>query len=201
MFKDYDNGLGNYIKSIFSYDVINVDKETAFEMYSKHNNQKKVNFPFISYSMTGDIGLDVDKYNSVIHRVGIVIENNHTTKLVTRNRAIPITHPYTIDLWTQEKDSLNSLQRTFWIAVLDNPIVSVFSKETNLIYRVPLYIEGSSNEIINQAEERAGFFNTTINVSLSLWIRMPRETKSIAKAIVKYIESPENYILMVREYS
>lgn len=201
MFKDYDNGLGNYIKSIFSYDVINVDKETAFEMYSKHNNQKKVNFPFISYSMTGDIGLDVDKYNSVIHRVGIVIENNHTTKLVTRNRAIPITHSYTIDLWTQEKDSLNSLQRTFWIAVLDNPIVSVFSKETNLIYRVPLYIEGSSNEIINQAEERAGFFNTTINVSLSLWIRMPRETKSIAKAIVKYIESPENYILMVREYS
>ena len=201
MFKDYNAGLGNYIKDVLNLEVLEIKKETAFEMYVQHHDQRKVTFPFVSYYMTGDIELDTTRYNSVIHRVGIVVENNHVTKRATRNRAIPITHPYSIDIWAQEKDSLAALQRTFWISVLDNPIVQVFSRETRRTYRVALNMQGSVNENINQAEEKAGYFNATISIGLGVWIRIPKETKTIAKAIMEYVESPENHILMLREYT
>ena len=201
MFKDYNAGLGNYIKDVLNLEVLEIKKETAFEMYVQHHDQRKVTFPFVSYYMTGDIELDTTRYNSVIHRVGIVVENNHATKRATRNRAIPITHPYSIDIWAQEKDSLAALQRTFWISVLDNPIVQVFSRETRRTYRVALNMQGSVNENINQAEEKAGYFNATISIGLGVWIRIPKETKTIAKAIMEYVESPENHILMLREYT
>lgn len=201
MLKDYNAGLGNYIKDVLNIEVIEEKKETAFAMYVKHQDQKKISFPFASFDMTGDVELDLTRYNSFIHRAGIVVETNHTTKRATRNRAIPITHPYSIDFWSKDKDSLEALQRTFWISVLDSPIVSVFSRETKRTYRVSLDIQGSVNENINQVEERAGYFNSTMTVGLGVWIRIPTETRVIAKAIMKYIESPENYILRVKEYT
>jgi len=201
MLKDYNTGLGNYIKNVLNIEALEIKKETAFAMYVEHQDQKKVIFPFVSYNMTGDVELDTTRYNSFIHRSGIIVENNHETKRATRNRAIPITHPYSIDFWAKEKDSLEALQRTFWISVLDSPIVHVFSRETRREYRVSLDIQGSVNENINQTEERAGYFNSTMSVGLGVWIRISSETKTIAKAIMEYIDSPENYILMLREYT
>lgn len=201
MLKDYNTALGNYIKNSLGIDVIEGKKETSFEMVSKHHDQAKVDFPFVSYYMTGDVELDTTRYNSYIHRAGIIVNNDTTAKVATRVRAIPITHPYSINLWTKNKDTLENYQRTFWIAMLDNPVIQVYSRETYRTYRAILDILSSVNENINQSEERAGYYNSTISIGLGVWIRISEEVKTIAKAIIEYIQDPENYILALREYT
>ena len=143
MLKDYSIGLGNYIKdALVNVEVIECKKDNAFANYSKHHDQSTVNLPFASYFMIGDVELDTTRYNAYIHRSGLVMGTNTTTHTATRVRAIPITHPYSIDFWTQNKDELNTLQRTFWIAVMDSPIVEVFNRDTDKAHRVSLTIEG-----------------------------------------------------------
>ena len=204
MLKDYSIGLGNYITDVFSnlsIKAIESKKDTAFEEYAKYNNQRKLSLPFISYKMTGDVELDTIRYNAYIHRVGFVNYTDTTTKLVMRTRAIPITHPYTIEFWSPNKDKIGTMRRTFWIAIMDNPIVLVFNRSVDMTYRVSLDVESSVSESVVSVEERSGYFNSTINVRLGVWIRMPRETQAITKAIIEYIESPTGYVLSVDEYS
>jgi len=203
MLKDYSIGLGNYITNVFSNlntKVIESKRDTAFEEYAKYNNQGKLNLPFVTYAMTGDVELDTTRYNAYIHRVGFVNYTDTINRIVVRTRAIPITHPYTIDFWSPNKDKIGTMHRTFWIAVMDNPIVLVFNRDVDMTYRVSLDVEGSVSESVVQVEERAGYFSSTINVRLGVWIRMPRETKAITKAIIEYIESPTDYVLSVDEF-
>jgi len=201
VFKDYNIGLGNYIEEALPLKTIECKKENAFENYAKHHNQNKVTLAFASYHMTGDVELDGSRYNSYIHRSGLVIGENTTTQRAVRVRAIPITHPYIIDFWAQNKDEIQNLQKTFWIAVADSPIVHVFDRETDIAHRVSLDIEGSLSENVEQVEDRAGFYNSTVNVRLGVWIRIPTETPTISKVIIDYIESPSKYVIRVGEYS
>jgi len=198
--KEYNLGLGKYIEDSMNLKVIESKRENAFENFSAHHNSRTVTLPFASFVMTGDVELDGARYNSYIHRVGMTI--NTSQGIATRVRAIPITHPYVIDLWAKSKDELQNLKRTFWIAVMDSPVVEVFNRETTGIYRVSLEVEGSVGENIEEAaEDKAGYYNTSINVRLGVWIRVPAEIRIISKVIIEYIESPENYILEVNEYS
>jgi len=198
MLKDYSLGLGKYIESSMSLRVIESKRDTAFENFSSHHDSKKVILPFVSFDMTGDVELDGSRYNSFIHRVGRVVTTSQG--IATRVRSIPITHPYVIDFWAQSKDQLQNLKRTFWIAVMDSPIVEVFNRETTGIYRVSLDIEGSVGDIIEQAEDRSSYYNSSINVRLGVWIKVPAEIRTVSKIIVEYIESPNNYILDVNTY-
>jgi len=201
MLKDYNAALGKYIKNTLGINVIEAKRETSFEMISKHHDQEKVTFPFVSFFMSGDVELDAVRYNAYVHRVGIVVNNDINEKKAVRVRAVPIIHPYVIDIWSKSKDTLENYQKTFWITLLDNPVINIFSRETHRTYRAVLNVMNSVNENITQAEERAGYFNSTVSVGLSVWIRLSYEVKTISKAIVEYIQDPENYVLSFKEYT
>lgn len=203
MLKDYSIGLGNYLENVFSAQglkAIESKRDDAFENYARHHDKEKLNMPFITYDMTGDVGLDTARYVSFIHRSGIVVETNITTKKATRIRAIPITHPYAIEFWAPSKDYISTMRRTFWIAVMDSPVVNVFCRSVDRNYRVSLDVESSVAESVAPVEERAGYYNSTVNANLGVWIRLSTETDVIAKAIIEYIQSPEDYILGITTY-
>lgn len=204
MFKDYNTGLGTYIKDALNIEVFEAKRDEAFGMFAKHQDANKLSstsLPFASYFMSGDVELDTTRYNAYVHRVGEVVSTNSITERATRVRSIPIIHPYTIDFWAPGKSSLENLQRTFWITVLDNPIVRVFNRDVDRAYRVSLDITSSTNEFVSQDEDRAGYHSSTLNVSLGVRIRLSAECNTVQKTIVNYIEEPENYILAVREYT
>lgn len=208
MLKDYNEGLGNYITEALNVEVVQSKREMAFDTFSKkvakRQDLSKINLPFASYEMTGEVELDTTRYNSYLHRKGqIVIPANTdrtTAKTISVIRAIPIMHPYTIDFWSPSRDTVENMQRTFWISIMDSPIVHVFHRETNRQYRVSLDVTNSVNEFILHEEERAGYYNSTINVNLGVWIRLLGDVHVIQKAIMQYLESPELMILDIREY-
>jgi len=199
MVKDFSTALCTYIKDALNIEVVEGKRDTAFEQVAGHHEQKKVTFPFATVYMTGDVELDTTRYNAYLHRVGQVIVTDRTTKTATRVRAIPITHPYTIDLWAQNKDRLGTLRKTLLVAVLDTPVVNVFSRDTRMTYRTSLDIQATSTESANQFEERAGYCNMTLNANLGVWIRLASDVNVITKMLITYMQSPEDYILDVQE--
>ena len=207
MLKDYNEGLGNYIVDALNVEVVQSKREMAFDTFSKkvakRQDLAKITLPFASYEMTGDVELDTTRYNAYLHRKGqIVIPDaaSATARRATVIRAIPIMHPYTLDFWSPSRDTVENMQRTFWITVMDSPIVHVFHRETNRQYRVSLDVTTSVNEFVLHEEERAGYYNSTISVNLGVWIRLTADVNLIQKAIMQYIQSPENMILDIREY-
>ena len=209
MLKDYNEGLGTYITEALNVEVVQSKREAAFDTFSKkvakRQDVAKIHLPFVSYEMTGEVELDTTRYNSYLHRKGqIVIPENTdrtTLKKISVIRAIPIMHPYTIDFWSPSRDTVENMQRTFWITIMDSPIVHIFHRETNRQYRVSLDVTNSVNEFILHEEERAGYYNSTISVNLGVWIRLLGDVFAIQKAIIQYLQQPENYVLDIKEYS
>lgn len=206
MLKDYNEGLGNYIKQALNVEIVQAKREQAFDTFSKHiakrQDLSKISLPFVSYEMTGDVELDTTRYNAYLHRIGqLVVSDTTGTRKGTRVRAIPITHPYIIDFWAPGRDTVENMQRTFWISVMDSPIVHIFHRETNREYRISLDITNSVNEFILHEEDRAGYYNSSININLGVWIRLLGNVNLIQKAIIEYLESPENYLLDIQEYT
>lgn len=204
MLKDYSIGLGGYLENIFvdrNIKVIESKKDTAFETLAKHHDSQIMNLPFISFAMTGDVELDYTRYNAFIHRIGKVVYTDTENKVATRVKAIPITHPYSIEFWAPNKDTVSYMRGTFWLSYMDTPIVTIFDRDIDRTYRISIDVPNTSAESVVSVEDRAGYYNSTVNANLGVWIRVPSNIKTISKAIIEYIQSPENLVLSVNEYT
>jgi len=206
LLRSYDDSLGSYLSEATEVKKIIVAKrEFLMNKVSRLSTEAgSIDFPWVSYNMTGNVEIDWSRYNFSYHRYGF-IKNFDDVKLQKEDifnivQMMPVNIPYEVNFWDNSRFGVDSMLLNFLTYHSFNPIIPILDKEKKLLYNTFIRIDSISDQS-QEDPTSLMFFNYTVALTIEARLYYPRTYDKIVKKIVNSfveIDSSNKGIILER---
>ena len=154
----FDLAIERKLKKLYT-NVIGTFPERA--MFDS-NNQSKVTLPLISfYRLSNDIDMDNYQHSELF--------TGYRTNASQRTRSVPIKLLYSIDLWADNRNEVDTLFYDIVYRLLIQPNISVDMGETEArkIFSIRLVEQSSSSNLFEQSLQENRIYRYTLTYSVN----------------------------------